>query len=58
VEVLVSSGGFANGIEEYLHRFSNEFEHKLQYGGGSGDSGGSFLIFIWELQKLNLCIMT
>ena len=36
MEVLVSDGGFASDIEEYLHRFYTDFEHELRSGGGSG----------------------
>jgi hypothetical protein len=46
VEVLTHGGGFGNCIKEYLHQFYAKFEHKLHYGGGSGDSGGIFAILI------------
>jgi hypothetical protein len=34
--VFGSGEGFANGIEEYLHQFSVNFEHEIGSGGGSG----------------------
>jgi hypothetical protein len=52
VQVFDSGGGFANSIEEYLHRFYPDFEHKIGLGGGSGDSGGIFSILRLSLLAL------
>jgi hypothetical protein len=42
VEVSVLNGGFANSIRIPPPVF-RKFEHELQYGGSSGDSGGFYL---------------
>jgi hypothetical protein len=44
VEVLLKGGDIIYSIQEYLHHFWTKFEHELTLGGGSGDSGGIFLI--------------
>ena len=44
MEVSVLGGGSICFKQEYLHRFSNDFGHKIGCGGGSGDSGGFFAI--------------
>lgn len=41
-------GGFTNSIKGYLHQFQAKFEHELQYGGGSGDGGGSFFTLVGD----------
>jgi hypothetical protein len=48
VEVLISGGGFANCIEEYLHWLYAYFEHEIGCGGGSGDGGGSLGTKRWR----------
>ena len=46
-------GGIVQDIEEYLHRFSTNFEHEFSFGGGSGDSGGILSILIALLVQKN-----
>ena len=64
VEVSAYSGGSICFKQEYLHQFYANFEHKIQYSGGSGDSGGFLsilcgdaLLYDYEIYQVELTVI-
>jgi hypothetical protein len=50
VEVSVPGGGLQMGIEEYLHQFYGNFDHKI------GSGGGPFLVFFYKCKQFSLIL--